>query len=623
MSVKAIESVLAVVRRLSMSIALLLILPLSFLLVYIEWLHAPEDVFAIHLRVVAGVAVALAGTRLLISFLPIGVVLKRVLASVTIGCVFFGFIVLYVGAFIGMKFWGRVASVQLMSTYASQAPATLRALDVNPYWVGCAVGVFLFIVVNATYTYLKRYDWVPVFREIMSSASSVIVAIGLLGVFAAYGISFEARGWGRQGEPLSLALFPIQGDVSGQSHHMSSLRMAELQKRQDTSRASYLPSPGAHKSNVVLVVVDALRADHLSVLGYKIRTTPNLERFRSQGMLNVATSAVAVCNESFCGLRGLASSQSVANQAERPFSLHEVLKKYGYKINLILSGDHTNFYGLSSIYGQVDSYFDGASQGKRYVNDDRLLLDRLDVQPKWDGTPTMFQFHLMSSHPLGLRFDETPEFGPGRSYGLASGTSTETVRSANNYYDRGVLQADTVVSKILSKLQELGYLEDTLVVITGDHGESLGEHGLYSHTHSVWEESLRVPFILLSFGKASPVSLAPSKAVSQVDIAPTLLYALEMKVPDVWQGVALQTPYDRRYIDFQQIQLLGLMDTHSDSLYKFWVDTRSGKKFTFNLSSEEKEKTDVTEQIPAVLQQEWREHLMQQSATLPMDATRL
>ncbi|WP_371369465.1 sulfatase-like hydrolase/transferase [Pseudomonas sp. QL9] len=620
MSVESMANVLAVVRRLGMSIALFLVLPLLFLLVYIEWLHAPTNAFAVHLRVVAEIAVAMAGIRLLIGLLPVGILLRRVLASVMIACVLFGFIALYAGAFVGMKFWGRVASVQLLSTYVSQGPETLKALGISLYGVAGAIGVLFLLIAIAVFWYLKKYDWVSASRETLSPATLGIVTAGLLCVFAIYVASFEAQGWAREAEPLSLALFPGQGEVGAQSHHMNFMRMAELQKGQDASRTSYVPSVDAHRSNVVLIVVDAFRADHLSLLGYRTRTTPNLEHLRSQGTMTVATSAVAVCNESFCGLRGFASSQSVANQAERPFTMHEVLKKYGYKVNLILSGDHTHFYGLSHMYGQVDSYFDGASQRGRYVNDDRLLLDHLDAQPKWDGTPVMFQFHLMSSHPLGLRFDETPEFGPGRAYVLEHGTSAQAVKSAVNYYDRGVLQADTVISELLSKLKALGYLEDALVVITGDHGESLGEHGLYTHAQSVWEESLRVPFLLMSFGQADPVSLLPAKEISQVDIAPTLLHALGMKVPDSWEGVALQVPYNRRYIDFQQNQFLGLIDTQSDALYKFWIDTRSGQKFTFSLVSADKEKTDVTGQVPAALQREWREYLIKQSATLPVDA---
>ncbi|OWP48095.1 hypothetical protein CEG18_24630 [Pseudomonas nitroreducens] len=622
MSRKHIEYGLSLSCRLSAAITLFFAPPLLFLFAYIQFAHAPESALAVHLYVIAWIAVAMAAVRLLISLLPVSAALRQILAAVMISFAFWGLFSLYAGALIGVKFWGRVASVQLISTYVSQTPATLKALDINPYLIlGVVASLFILCAVTA-YFYLRKYDWIPVFRRLASPALVAVIAFSLLCIFSMHAASFDSLGWERKGEPLSLALFADNAEVGAQSNHMGLMRMNELQRKQDAARDSYVPSINAHKSNIILIVVDALRADHLSLLGYNVRTTPNLERFKSQGSLQMATTAVAVCNESFCGLRGLAASQSVVNQAEHPFTLHETLKKYGYRVELMLSGDHTNFYGLSNMYGKVDGYFDGAAQTKRYVNDDRLLLDHLEEQKEWDGNPVMIQFHLMSAHPLGLRFDETPEFGPGKSYALEHETTPAAVQSAVNYYDRGVLQSDAIIAELLSKLASLGYLDDALVVITGDHGESLGEHGLYTHSQSVWEESLRVPFVVLSFGKAETVSLAPSKDISQIDIAPTLLHALRMKIPEIWQGAALQEPNNRRYIDFQQAQYLGLIDTRADALYKHWIDTRSGQRYTFNLSSKDQEKTDVTGQVAAKLQRQWREHLIQQSAALPLDVKR-
>ena len=101
-------------------------------------------------------------------------------------------------------------------------------------------------------------------------------------------------------------------------------------------------------------------------------------------------------------------------QASRPITLPELLQRHGYGVHYDLSGDHTNFYGLRATYGAADSYFDGASQNARYVNDDRLVLDRLRSFGRWDGKPMMLQVHLMSSHALGKRFDDVTEFGPER-----------------------------------------------------------------------------------------------------------------------------------------------------------------------------------------------------------------
>ncbi|MET0333058.1 MAG: sulfatase-like hydrolase/transferase, partial [Rhizobacter sp.] len=338
-----------------------------------------------------------------------------------------------------------------------------------------------------------------------------------------------------------------------------------------------------------------------------------------KGVMRLASSVLAVCNESACGLQALASSRYLDGHAETPLTLHEVLKKHGYRVHLVFSGDHRNFYGIDRIYGPIDSYFDGSFQKARYVNDDRLVFDRLRDFAPWDGVPTLFQFHLMSTHALGERFAETPAYGPGTNYTGTRWTSAEEMpRLATNFYDRGVLQMDAVVSTLLSQLEERGYLKDAVVVITGDHGESLGERGHFSHAHSVWEEALRVPFIVLAFGNADPGPLNGGPALSQIDIAPTVLRMLDMPQPATWQGSPVQAPIQRRFIRFQQGDQVGLVDTASrDARYKHWIDTRDGRAYTFNLTTDPAERIDVTSKVPLSLRQQWRDELLRHAGALP------
>ena len=495
----------SIALQIVVSAATFLALPLLFVFVYVRWAHAPISAVLPHLFIIVSIGGGVVGIRLLISLLPIKKALKHVLATLVVFSVLFGLVLLYAGVLVGIRFWGRPASVQLVSTYLGQLPETLRVLGYTPVLVVFVAGAIFLLVAIVIYLFLQRCDWVSAIRRFISPSVTFIAAIGLLCITSVSFATLEHRFLGALGEPLSLALFPHQGALRAQNHRISILRTMELQRQNDVARFAYAPANDAKKSNIVLIVVDALRADHLSLLGYKRRTTPYLEQMQAEGKVRLATSAVAVCNESLCGLNAIAGSQSVANQTDRLFTLHEVLKKYGYAVHLILSGDHQNFYGLDKIYGPLDSYFDGASQKARYVNDDRLVLDRLSSLEQWDGTPTLFQLHLMSAHALGFRFEEIPEFGISKNYAVATGfnSSTEDLQqTAINHYDKGVFHADKVIAKVLMQLQQFGYLDDALVVITGDHGEALGEHGEYNHASSVWEGALRVPFLLLVFGKA-------------------------------------------------------------------------------------------------------------------------
>jgi len=609
--------------RLVGATALLFVLPVSFLAAYVGLLGAPIEAVGPHLWTIAAMAAGLAGARLFLSLLPLSADMRRLLSACLICAVLVGLACLYAASVVGLKFWGRVASVNLVSTYVAQAPALLRTLGFEPAVIYCVIAIPALAGIAIIYFVLMRYDWVPAFRARVSTATSVVAAAGLCSIFGAWMHGFEDHRWGSKGEPLSLSLYPWQGDRDMESHRIDVFRSKQLLREDERARASYVLASSGPRSNVILIVVDALRADHLSLLGYSRKNTPKLEELRDKGAMNLAAPAMAVCNESFCGLQALASSRYVDQQSEAPITLHEVLKKHGYRVHLIFGGDHTNFYGIDRIYGPVDSYFDGASQKARYVNDDRLVIDRLASFPQWDRRPTMFQFHLMSTHALGERFADTPEFGPGASYAaVRRGTSAEeSQRLSINHYDRGVLQADAVISKLLGQLDERGYLEDAVVVITGDHGESLGERGRYSHAHSVWQEGLRVPFIVLTFGKANTGNLKPRPVISQIDIAPSVLHMLGLPQPTTWQGVPIQLEKTRRYIHFQQANAIGLMDEASPGgLLKHWVDALSGEQYTFNVTTDPGEKDDLTDKVPVALRQQWRGELMKHAGALSAEA---
>ena len=605
--------------RYAAATALLLLLPLVFLVAYVSLVGAPAAAIAPHLVVVATLAIGLGGARLVVSALPISSDMRRFLSACLICGALALLVCLYALSLAGVVFWGRVGTYNMARTYVAQAPDLLRTLGFSPALVFCMLAMLVVAVVSAVYFYLLRYDWIPVARSFRTKGLAAACGLSLLSLCIFGTQRLEAQQWGREGEPLSLSLFPWQGERDAQSHRVNVFHVKHLQSLDERARAAYRPSSAAKRSNVILIVGDALRSDHLSLYGYARKNTPNLRAFRDKGAMPLATTVLAACNESACGLQALASSRTVDQQSPAPLTLHEVLKKHGYRSHLVFSGDHANFYGLDRIYGPVDSYFDGASQKARYVNDDRLVLDRLAALGPWDGVPTLLHVHLMSTHALGRRFDETPSFGPEANYnGNRRGASDDELRQmAVNQYDRGVLQFDAMTDRLLAQLEAGGYLKDAIVVITGDHGESLGERGRYSHAHSVWEEALRVPFIVLAYGKADPGALQGGPALSQIDIAPTVLHMLGMPQPSNWQGRPVQKPIERRYIHFQQAAQIGLVDTRQpDGLYKHWVDARAGRAYTFNLTKDPQERNDITAEVPMALRIEWRDELLRHAGAL-------
>src|SRR6185437_130601 len=216
--------------------------------------------------------------------------------------------------------------------------------------------------------------------------------------------------------------------------------------------------------NVILIVGDALRSDHMSVYGYGRSTTPNLARMLQMPGAVKVPMVHSVCAETTCGVLALLASKFVFQIAPHSFSLIEVLRRNNYKTHLILSGDHTNFYDLRKAYGQGDDYYDGndAQAFGYYGNDDALVVDRVAKLAPWDGGNHYFQFHLMSAHSLGSRHEEFLRYQPASDYrswvrpSRAAKTVPSEVIAANNFYDNGVLQFDAYVARILASLSEKG-----------------------------------------------------------------------------------------------------------------------------------------------------------------------
>jgi len=182
----------------------------------------------------------------------------------------------------------------------------------------------------------------------------------------------------------------------------------------------------------------------------------------------------------------------------------------------------------------------------------------------------------------------------------------DEVPKAINYYDNGVAQFDLIANEILRVLESKGYLNDAVVVFTGDHGEMLGEKGLFGHQYGVSEEVLRIPFILQRRGYTAEEFGGWSMA-SQIDIAPTILKELDIVPPSVWRGVPLQSQAQSRLIQFQQVPQVGVyIADNSESLLKYWKDLVTGDEYVFDISKDPSEVVNIAGQIDRKKMAVWR-----------------
>jgi glucan phosphoethanolaminetransferase (alkaline phosphatase superfamily) len=596
--------------RLALEAVLWLCLPAAFLWLYVERYFGAQQAVVPHLRLVLALLLGFAAVRLALA-LAIGSGVAYRLAAASAATALFALMSSYYALVLaGMHSWGRVVTWELVESYSTQIPFLAEVMDIPLLAALGALALMGLGVFAAAGFWLRRMDWAPA----LASRCSIVVGCALVlcasAVCASQLYRFVSEPATQRSEPLSMTFYPIETIRDLQGYGVDRLSAAKLDSAEDQARAAYRPGASTQRRNVILIVVDALRPDHMSIYGYGRNTTPNLLRLEQAGMTRKSSSMRAVCSSSACGLIGIASSKFVHQFSYRPFTLHEALRRNGYRVHLLLSGDHTSFYGLNTIYGEVDSYFDG--QRMRHANDDRQLLEHLEGFAAWDGAPVMLQFHLISTHPLGKRERAFAKFVPAAQYWRFSGAKRESLETAANFYDNSVLQADAVISTLLATLERKGYLRDAVVAITADHGEMLGEHARWGHSESVWDEVLRVPFILLSYGDRPARPLTDRALASQVDIAPTLLAELGLPRPQTWVGTPLQEPAGREFAYFQGLSEVGLAhQRNGKDLWKYWIDSRTGAEYAFNLRVDPKETESLVGRIAPNDKREWRLKVLQ------------
>lgn len=353
----------------------------------------------------------------------------------------------------------------------------------------------------------------------------------------------------------------------------------------DRARAAYRFPRDFQRRHVILIVLDACRADHLGVEGYGRDTTPFLNSLKASGHLRVVRSCYAASCCTFGGILSLLRSQDWFKMSPRAFALPDVLKRAGYRVNFLMSGDQSGFMHLRAAYGNnVDVFSDGTDPARHCtLNDDRGVLESFNAVPAADGTPAFFYFHLMSSHGLGTKLRENLRFLPCANLNVAL--------DHINYYDNGVYQADRNIRELFHRLDQKGYLQNSLVIITGDHGESLGERGCWGHSLNLYAEEVTPP--LLIYDPDPAVSYRNLELARQIDVAPTILDRLGLPVPSSWDGRSLLRDGPPRFSYLRFADTYAVIDHTPERTFKYVYNDRLKKEEIFYLEADPYDRTDV------------------------------
>lgn len=592
--------------------------PAIFLYFYVSHFGVPASAVLPHLRYVGVALFALLCVRVALAWTVRRATLLRALTTVLMSSAIIVLLFYYFLVIIGLQSWNRVVSWDLVAGYLPHLGELAATLEISPLRACLVLALVLLPTLACVWFYLKRFDWVmPAVQASPARMLAIYLAFGCT-LTALQLYNFSQWSDAQRFEPFAMTVFPELTVSKLAENRVDQLRAAALDQREDLERANYKANPDAHKRNVILIVVDALRSDHMGVYGYERNTTPFLSSLAQGGNLQKVADMRATCAETVCGLLSVHTSKFVPQFSARPFTLQEVLRLHGYAIHVVLGGDHTNFYGMTKIYRDVDSFYDGSMADKVYPNDDSLVTDKANALPAWNGKPTLLQYHLMSAHGLGKRNEGAGHYSPSKNYvGTPNAYSAQrgsVAPLARNHYDNGVVQADYTIKKMLTSLEGKGYLSNALVIITSDHGEALGEHGMFTHANGVHEPMLRIPFIMISYGgSAAPLPDGRSNA-SQVDIAPTLLAQLDMPIPATWSGVALRKGVVSPYAFFDQAHWHGLVDQRDRGrVWKYWTHEKTHAEFAFDLGADPHEEHNLIASVDPTLKSAWRRELLSPS----------
>jgi glucan phosphoethanolaminetransferase (alkaline phosphatase superfamily) len=242
------------------------------------------------------------------------------LAAAIIAAFFLFVVLFYYGlVLVGLGSWGQVASLDLIASYATQLPDLAETLEI-PLLLAISTLAFVYaLLFAAAWRYIKKFDWI--FDLTPSLTGRRIPALSAFGavIWATELFNFFMSPATDRGEPVALTFFPVQATRSIPGDVIDKSAIEKLDQIEDAERSAYKISASADRKNLVLIVVDALRPDHLGIYGYERDTTPNLGSLQKSGAMRQLTGVRSSCSASACGLLSLASSKFVHQFSNRPF----------------------------------------------------------------------------------------------------------------------------------------------------------------------------------------------------------------------------------------------------------------------------------------------------------------
>jgi len=363
--------------------------------------------------------------------------------------------------------------------------------------------------------------------------------------------------------------------------------------------------------NVIVISIDTCRADYLSSYGFSLGTTPNIDTIAQEGMLcERVVSPLPFTLPAHCSmLTGMIPlyhgvlDNGFFTLDKRNVTLAEILKGQNFA-----TGAFVSTYVLDSDFGMnqgFDTYNDDFVDDRNTMGvHERRGAETTDLALDWmEKNRDEKQFLFVHYYDPHLTYEPPAPFdsmftGAKIFKDLPSQQST-----AYAGYAGEIAYVDHCIGRIIEKLKEIGQYDSTLICITSDHGEMLGEHGELTHGFFIYRGNIDVPLIIKVPGRGNNLKI--KNTVGLVDIVPTICSALGIEIGHKIQGQDLlayydnDNPYPDRYFFCQSLEptkynanpLLGIISDR----YKYIHTTRSE---IYDLQKDQFELKNMIQQDP-------------------------
>ncbi len=370
------------------------------------------------------------------------------------------------------------------------------------------------------------------------------------------------------------------------------------------------PTPAAPKVarpagplNVLLLTVDSLRADRVAA-GYERDVAPELTKLAAES--TVYTNAYSVSSYTAKSVGALLSGQYPSalyrdgwfftGYSKSNLFFTEVLQDGG--VRTMAAHAHMYFKRGKNLEQGFDVWetvpgitFDPNTDN--HVTSEKTTTVAIDLLKKDENTskPFFLWLHYMDPHDVYVKHKGGPDFG-----------STNKDR-----YDSEVLHTDSWIGKLLDHCRTQPWWDKTVVIVSADHGEAFGEHGMYKHAFEIWEVLVRVPLIIRAPG-AKPQRIAERR--SQLDLAPTIVELQGAKPSPTFVGKSLVPElYGEKKPDIREPIVLELPeDSHNpprraliSGKHKLIVHGAGWKYSLYDLSVDPGETKDLAKTDPETL----------------------